>query len=298
MLPYFLIVVQAAATQAPPSPYLLPIGREGQTVVESGRLTDLLTGRAATADDVAKAADRKLFVFLGEEHATEPDQATHAAIIEALVRRGRHVIVGLEMYQRPKQSILDQWSVGEIGEADFLAKSDWRGQWGYEFAFYRPVFDAVQRYKLPLVGLNVPREWVRSVGKGGFEALGPADRAQLPTDMSLDNADHKKVFDSLMGAHAMSPNIYSAQVLWDEAMADTAIKYLAVHRPSGRTVFVIIAGSGHVMYRQGINYRIAKRKAGDGITVVMLQSNEPVTVSNGLADFVLVSPGPKEKTGN
>ena len=123
---------------------------------QSGRLTDLATGKTAIADDVAKAADGKLFVFLGEEHATEPDQLMHAEIIQALVRRGRHVVVGLEMYQRPKQPILDQWPAGQIEEAEFLKQSDWKGQWGYDFAFYRPVFDAVRRYKLPLVGLNVP----------------------------------------------------------------------------------------------------------------------------------------------
>jgi uncharacterized iron-regulated protein len=199
------------------------------------------------------------------------------------------------MYQRPKQGLLDQWSAGQLGESEFLDKSDWKGQWGYDFAFYRPIFDTVQRFKLPLIGLNIPRDWVRTVGKGGFDALKPEDRSQLPADMSLENADHKKVFDSLMGGHAMSPNTYSAQVLWDEAMADTALKYLAEHKPSSRTVFVVVAGSGHVMYRQGINYRIARRKGGDGITVVMINSSEPVTVSNGLADFVLVSPSPRSK---
>jgi len=84
-------------------------------------------GRAATVDDIAKAADNRLFVFLGEEHATLPCQTMHAEIIGALVRRGRRVVVGLEMYQQPKQSILDQWSA-LIGEADFLSKSDWKLQ--------------------------------------------------------------------------------------------------------------------------------------------------------------------------
>jgi uncharacterized iron-regulated protein len=79
-------------------------------------------------------------------------------------------------------------------------------------------------------------------------------------------------------------------VLWDEAMADTALKYLEVHRPNSRTVFVVIAGSGHVMYGQGINYRIAKRHGGEGITVVMADSNEPLPVSNGIGDFMMVMP--------
>ena len=78
------------------SPYNLPIGRPGTTVVESGRLTDLRTGKFATVEDIAKAADNHLFVFLGEEHATEPDQLMHADVIQALVKRGRRVIVGLE----------------------------------------------------------------------------------------------------------------------------------------------------------------------------------------------------------
>ena len=289
MLPFLLLGLAQAPT-VDTSPYTLPIGTPGQTTVASGRITNLKTGMAATPDDIAKAADRKLFVFLGEEHATEPDQLMHSAIIQALVRRGRHVVVGLEMYQRPKQAVLDQWSSGQMAEDDFLKQSDWKGQWGYDFSYYRPIFDTIKQDKLPLVGLNVPRDWVHAVGKGGFDALSAEAKSQLPPDMSLDNADHKKVFDSLMGGHAMSANIYSAQVLWDEAMADTAMKYLAAHRPSSRTVFVVIAGSGHVMYGQGINYRIAKHHGGIGITVVMADSSEPLTVSNGIADFVMVMP--------
>jgi len=281
------------------SPYTLPIGRSGQTVVDSGRITDLKTSKSATVDDIAKAADRHLFVFLGEEHATEPDQQMHADIIQALLRRGRHVVIGMEMYQRPKQSILDQWTAGLVEESDFLTQSDWKGQWGYPFSFYRPIFDTVRRYKLPLVGLNVPRDWVRSVGKGGFDALSSDQKSQLPESLSLDNQDHRQVFNALMGGHPMSgatgEHIYSAQVLWDEGMADTALKYLASHRPDGKTVFVVIAGSGHVMYGQGINYRIVKRKGGEGITVVMAESDGPLTVANGLADFVLVSPKPRSQ---
>ncbi|MDR3689501.1 MAG: ChaN family lipoprotein [Fimbriimonas sp.] len=281
------------------SPYNLPIGRPGTSVVESGRLTELKTGKFATVDDIAKASDRHLFVFLGEEHATEPDQAMHAEIVQALIRRGRHVIVGLEMYQRPKQPVLDQWTAGSIEEGDFLTQSDWKGQWGYPFAFYRPLFDTIRRFKLPLVGLNVPRDWVRSVGRGGFEALTAEQKAQLPDPLGVENPNHRQVFNALMGGHPMSgtsgEHMYSAQVLWDEAMADSALKYLDAHRPDNRTVFVVIAGSGHVMYGQGINYRIAKRKGGEGITVVMAQSDDPLTVSNGLADFVFVTPMPRKQ---
>ena len=91
----------------------------------------------------------------------------------------------------------------------------------------------------------------------------------------------------------MGDHIYAAQVLWDEGMADTALKYLDSRHPDRKTVFVVIAGSGHVMYGQGINYRIARRHGGEGITVVMAESPQPLTVANGLADFVFVTPPPR-----
>lgn len=282
------------AMQQDLSPLQLPIGRSGRTVVQSGRLTDLASGQAATVDDIAKAAEGKRFVMLGEQHATPPDQSFESDVIEALVKRGRHVVVGMEMYQRPKQSVLDRFSKGEMDEAAFLQESDWKGQWGFPFPFYRPVFDSVRRHNLPLVGLNVPRDWVRSVGRGGFAGLAPDAKSELPGDMRLDMTDHRQVFNSLMGGHSMTgpsmDNMYAAQVLWDEGMADTAIKYLMAHKPDRKTVFVIIAGSGHVMYGQGINLRLTNRKAGSILNVVMDQSNEAQEVSNGLADFVLVTP--------
>jgi uncharacterized iron-regulated protein len=260
-----------------------------------GRLTNLADNTASTAAEVAKAARGKQFVFLGEQHATPPDQQFEADVVEALARDGRQVVVGLEMYQRPRQMYLDRYIAGEIGEDEFILTSDWKGQWGFPFSFYRPVFDSARRHKFPLLGLNVPRDWVRSVGRAGFAGLTADQRDQLPKDMSLTNKEHRSVFEGLMGGHpgmsdAMMDNVYAAQVLWDEGMADTLVKYISDKKPNSRTVFVVIAGSGHIMYNQGINYRLAKRGYDKGVTVVMIQDNEPMSVSNGLADFVYLTP--------
>lgn len=275
-------------------PNRLPIGPRGEATIPVGRLYDLGRERPATLGDLTRAARGKAFVYLGENHATTAHQFLESEVLAALEGSGRHVAVGLEMYQRPKQAWLDQWSANAISESDFLAKSDWKGQWGFDFSFYRPVFQVVRNNGMPLVGLNVPRDWVRAVAKGGFAAL-PADaKTELPKDMDLSNREHRKIWDALMGDHPMTgvnmTNMYAAQVLWDEAMADTALKFLARQPRDAARVFVVIAGSGHVMYKQGINGRVARRKGGDGVTLVMMQSDSPVTVAKGLADFVYVSP--------
>jgi uncharacterized iron-regulated protein len=294
-------VALLTALQDQTDPNRLPIGRQGTLRIEPGELADTRSGKAVTFDDFLNATDHCRFVYLGENHATAAHQAMEAQIIQALVNRGRQVIVGVEMYQRPKQDVLDQWSTGQLSEADFLTKSEWKTQWGFDYAFYRPVFETIRLNKLPLVALNVPHEWVHAVAKGGYDAIPMSAKLQLPADLFLGNREHRTVFDAMMGSHSTSgttmDQMYAAQVLWDEGMADTAIKYIARTTVVPSTVFVVIAGSGHVMYEQGINYRITRRKGGAGTTLVMVQSSAPVEVSKGLGNFVYVTPNePETKT--
>ncbi len=270
----------------------LSIGGPGEITITPGQLCSTKTGAPATPADVARAARGKKWVFLGENHATSAHQNLHADVISALVRDGRNVIVGLEMLTRPKQPILDQWTRGDLMRFQFTKAVDWKGEWGFPFTYYEPIFSVCRDNHVSMVALNVPREWVRSVGRSGFAGLDTKAKLQLPANMSLVNASHRQVFTALMGGHPMTgsrgENIYSAQVLWDEGMADTAIKFRH-SQVAENSVFVVIAGSGHVMYRQGINFRIQSRNEGDGITVVMTQSAVPIQAAKGVGDFVFVS---------
>ena len=114
-------------------------------------------------------------------------------------------------------------------------------------------------------------------------------KAQVPAIDTTD-AGHRMVFDALMGGHPptgpQGANIYAAQVLWDVGMADSALKALATMPPDRKRVFVVVAGSGHVMYGMGINGRVKKRTGESGITVVMVSSDAPEAVSKGLGDYV------------
>lgn len=277
----------------------LSIGRPGTAVIQPGQVWDLRNNRACTMADIIQAADGKRFVFLGEQHATTAHQQMEADVVQALDAAKRQVIVGMEMFTRPKQDVLDQWSAGALNEDQFLEQSDWKGQWGYDYKFYRPVFEVAKGHHLPVVGLNVPRGWVRTVGKTGFNSLPVSARMQLPESLFLGNKVHREVFDAMVGPHNMpgmnADSMYGAQVLWDEGMADTAIKYLNCTPTTPQTVFVVIAGSGHMMYGQGINYRINRRRAGKGLNLVMVESDKAVELSRGIADFAYVSQKPAGK---
>lgn len=281
--------------QETPSPYRLPIGDPRPLGIAPGETRDTVSGRTVTPAAIARAARGHRFVYLGESHDSALHHRMQAAVIEALVADGRNVIVGFEMFTRPVQDRMNPWTLGWWSEEQFLANAEWKTQWGFDFALYRPIFEATRKHRLPMVALNVPRDWVRAVGREGQGALTPEQRAELPKEMSLDNRDHRAVFGALMGGHPPTgprgENIYAAQVLWDEGMADSALKYLAQYPTDPNRVMVIVAGSGHVMYGQGINHRVWRRTGEKGVTLTMIASEKPTEVSRGLGDFVYCAPG-------
>lgn len=272
-------------------PYLLEIGRKGTVQVGLG-LTNTRTGKPSTPDEVAVSARGISYVFVGEQHGTVAHQQMQADIIRALVRDGRNVSVGFEMFTRPNQLNLNPWTLGKWTEAEFVEKANWKKEWGFDYASYRPIFEAVKELRLPMVALNVPRAWVSAVGKGGPGALTAEQQQELP-ELYLDNKNHQAVFNSLMGGHPVSGdagrNMYAAMVLWDEGMADTAIKYTSQFGSSANRVMVILAGIGHGMYEQGINWRIARRTGQETLTVICIQADGPRKVARGLGEFVFAS---------
>jgi len=274
--------------------YTLPIGRPGQATVAVNEVRDLRTDEISSVAKVAEAAKGYRFVYIGESHDNPHHHKMQADIIDELAKSGRDVVVGLEMFTRPVQKALNPWTLGMYTKEEFIQEADWKGQWGFPFEIYEPIFNVVKQHRIPMVALNVPRDWVRAVGRGGYEALTAEQKAQLPRDFFLGNKEHKKIFESMMGGHSMTgnqgDNIYKAQVLWDEGMADTALKYLNARTIGPNTVFVVVAGSGHTMYGQGINFRIQRRTGLEGINVTCIESKEPIKVSRGLGDFVYCSP--------
>lgn len=286
-----LSIALAVQDNAAPDHLLLPIGAKGSRIVRPG-LTDMRTGKQVTMKQFAEAAKGYRYVLIGESHDNFLHHQLQADLISALAEAGRSVSVGFEMFTRPVQSELMEWSGGNQSEDAFIVKSDWKKQWGFDFALYRPIFAAVRKYKLPMVALNVPRDWVRAVGKNGPSGLPEEAKGQVP-DLYLDNTDHKKVFEAMLGGHPMGPsmnNMYAGQVLWDEGMADTAIKYMSNY-PSENRVMAICAGSGHILYSQGINYRIQRRTGEKTLSVVCVDSDEPRSVANGIGEYVFLSKG-------
>ncbi|MBX3095545.1 MAG: ChaN family lipoprotein [Fimbriimonadaceae bacterium] len=266
--------------------YQLPISAPGLVEASKG-YTQLPQGRSVEASAIAEAARGMRFVFVGESHDNAEHHRAQAEVIEALVADGRRVSVGLEMFTFDNQANLNPWAQGMWSEEEFIQRSDWKNQWGFDYTLYKPIFDSVRTHRLGLFALNVPRPWVSSVSRTGMDAMTDEMKQRVPR-MDMNLTAHRTLFNAMMEGHppgAALDGMYRGMVMWDEGMAANALAVMR-RRPSSKDVMVILAGNGHIMHGTGINRRIEMSTGESVITVVCIEGDADATVSKGLGQFV------------
>ncbi len=225
---------------------------------------------------VRKNLDKDVFI-IGEYHDSHACHAWQKEFIEALAREHPRLVVGFEFFQRGDDPALALYLEGKISEDELLQKTGWYKRGSLNFAYTRLVLEAVKKLGLKAVGLNVPRELISRVAKGGFTKLSAAEQAMFPgADRTLP--EHEFFVRSTLGEFAVQVppwfrNVYAAQKCWDTVMAESL--RLALARPENRGCKgVIIAGSAHVAYGLGIPWRYRRRDKRAGILTLV-----PVTVA-------------------
>ena len=255
-------------------------------------------------------------VCIGESHSNPHDHWAQLRILkDALGGKGASTAraLGLEMVQRPFQGVLDDWAAGRISDDELLRRSGWKERWGFDWWLYRPMVALARERGVALLALNVEKELTKKVARGGIDSLSPEDKASMP-EMVLSDLDHKAWWDEIMsgmgGAHGHSKdpegenqaapdgesdesdaeatampsgeNVYAAQVLWDETMAERAAKWLAEPGAPRRQIF-ILAGNGHC-HESAIVRRIERRGVKAAVSVRPIVDDGEGNVAATLAD--------------
>lgn len=262
-------------------------------------VTDTRKGDVVTPAEMAKRLAGARLVLVGESHTDMDFHRAQLRVIEELVRAGRPVFLGLEMYPYTEQRFLDQWVEGLLTEEGFLRLSRWYENWGYNWSYYRDIFLFARDHKVRMFAVNAPRDVVTAVRKKGFQNLTPEEAAHIPTRIDTSSADHRALFKSHFDAddplHSgmtgeQWDSMISAQATWDATMAHNAVKALQEHG-TPETVMVVLAGSGHVAYGVGIARQARSYFQGDIATVVpvnvrQLDGTEVKAVQASYADFL------------
>jgi uncharacterized iron-regulated protein len=266
------------------------------------RVFDTDRGAFSDFEAMAVALSKADVVFVGEQHDDPNTHRLELAVLEALARRGRRVIVSLEMFERDAQEPLEHFLMGHMPEDEFLKVSR---PWPRYATDYKPLVDFAASKDWPVVAANVPRPIASEVAKGGLDVLqqkSADDRKLFAADLKCPvGDDYFKRFAAVMGGHPApgasadearrtTERYYFSQCVKDETMAESIAQAFTAGRSGGTPATLVhFNGAFHSDYRLGTAARVARRLKDARIVVI---SVKPV------ADLDQLKPGDDKKLGD
>lgn len=235
---------------------------------------------------MARVADKKI-IYVGETHDLFSNHVMELEVIKDLHRRGRKFAIGMEMFERPFQNVVDEYIDGKIDEKAFLKGTGYFKRWGFDYNLYRPILEYARSERIPVVALNQRQEIVDKVFRSGLDSLSEEERKSVPPRMDFSNEAYKERLKKVFLEHRDLEDFktssfdffYQSQILWDETMSESINEFLKGH-PEDQ--MVVLAGSGHLEYGYGIPQRTARRNGYD-YTIIL----NDVGLEKGIADYVL-----------
>ncbi len=223
------------------------------------------TSSSVPFDDIINNMLDDRVIYVGESHTNYEDHILQLRVIRALHEKDPNMAIGMEMFTRSTQPVIDSYLARKMEEKEFLKKSHYYIQWKFDYRLYRDIINFARRNRIPIIALNTERNIVNSVFKGGgTSALNEEQIQQIPDERDLDVPGYRERIESAFQMHP-SPGsgqnrkfsgFLQAQALWDETMAETVADYLKSH-PEDRVV--VLAGRGHTVKDTGIPPRVYRR---------------------------------------
>ena len=240
----------------PQAPYPLP------SPPRIGQIVHLPTGSLVSAEQMFTLAGDARIVYFGETHDNPASHRLELQLLQALAGRhpGRQAL-GMEMFSRPQQPVLDRWVASELTEKAFLRESRWFENWGMDFAYYRDLLHFARERRIPVIALNAEKSLVGAVRGKLPEQLSIDEQARLP-ELDLNDPYHRSLVAAIFGDHSHKgmqlDGFVRVQTLWDETMAESAVRYL--ESAAGKEMhLLVIAGGNHVSHGFGIPRRVFRR---------------------------------------
>ena len=245
--------------------------------------------RQTTLADLVPVLLQHRVIIVGEHHTNRQHHRAQLRVIQALREAGAKVAVGLEMFRSDSQADLDRWIAGDIKESDF--EKIYLDNWNYPWDAYRMIFDFARQERLPMIGLNVPREITGQVARKGFGSLSDKQRGKLSNVTCRVDDAYMDYIRKAFGAHAHGKMDFTyfceAQLVWDTVMAVNTIEYLNTHPDA---IVVLLCGAGHA--QKGAIPRQLRSRSDLAHLVLLPEAADSIsvdTISFEDADYLLRS---------
>lgn len=260
----------------------------------------VIDGRALapiSLEQIAAAIQPGSAVVMSDLHGSILHNQHQVQMLQALAGSLNNISVGLEFFETPFQSTVDQYTSGLIDEVSFLKAIHWSG---YPFSNYREQALFPREHQGATLAINAPRALTGRIAKVGLLGLTEAERAQLPPDFKIGNTLYYKRFAEIMKGHAPPDAInryFEAQSTWDDTMAWISANFL---KANPTQILFIIVGDFHVVYGGGLPDRLTARGVESVVTISQVdltdldpferdRALDPVTKYGRRADYIWVN---------
>jgi len=255
-----------------------------------GTIISARTRGPVSYDEFVADLKEARFVYIGEIHTAKSHHDIQLKIIKELYSCNQNIAVGMEMFDRTYQHILDEWTEGSLDRKTFINKTHWYANWKYDFDLYGDIFEFLRENKIRIVSLNVPFHIPPKIATGGIESLSGDEKRHLPENIDTSSIARKEYVEEVFKMHRIKgrdnfDNFYMAQSAWDETMAETAFLN------AKNDVMIVLAGNGHI-FRFGIPERVFARNSLPFRNIFLAPAGSTADIS--YADYIWVT-APLEK---
>ncbi len=224
-----------------------------------GDIIHLASGKKIPAESLGSFLTLPDILYVGETHE---NIETHRLQLDMLKRFhtqfNQDVVIGMEMFKRPYQSVLDDWIAGKVDEKNLLKKTNWEDEWGFDFQLYRDLLHYAKEHKIPVVALNATNDLRKKISSKGIAGLSPEEKNDLPK-VDLSDFYHQLYLKKIFSLHSQNKQqfqqFYEVQCFWEDYMAESISRYLASPAGHGKKMIAFL-GSGHIIYDFGVPKRV------------------------------------------
>jgi len=238
-------------------------------------------------------------VLLGESHDRQPHHDWQLDTLRQLLAVRPAMLIGLEMFPRRTQAVLDKWVAGSLTEAQLLDETGWRKGWRFDPALYMRIFRFARDHHIRMLALNVDPALIRTVSRDGLQAT-PLNLREGVGDPAPPSPAYQRWLAGVMADHPAdkqpaadrSTRFIQAQQMWDRAMAE-GLKQGAEAHPGALVVGIM--GSGHIIHGFGVPHQLRDLGADSVATALPWDTDTNCEeLDAGAADvvFAIRPPGP------
>lgn len=206
-------------------------------------------------------------ILIGEWHTHSAIHRFQTDLLKQLNTQKANITLSMEQFSRDSQPVLNQYLAGEIGEQPFTKQAN---AWPNYESDYRPLIEYAKSNQLDVIAANAPKAIVQCIGRVGLEyleTLPVQQRRDIAETVDNSASEYKEKFMASLhhGTPEQTEKQYSAQISWDETMAESITHYLA-QNPDKQVMH--IAGKFHTEGGLGTATSILNRNSALNIVVI------------------------------